>query len=467
MSDSANPPETQVIYLLMAGGSGKRLWPSSRRLYPKPLFRPLHGHSLIGESIKLLSSVGFSSEITVLVGARHEQAFRSHLASFDTGSARVGLASEPLSRNTAPAIALGVMRTLREFEEDRDAIFVVSPSDHCIENKERFRDALKTAISAAEEGLIVTVGVEPTRPETGYGYIQKGAALQTDAGSGKAFKIGNFVEKPDIATARKYLKDSFLWNCGIFVFKGRVMMREIKKHAPKVFSAVSRALSKEDSFGVPDSAAYARSPDISIDFAVMEKTDLGAVVPASFEWSDVGSWQSVHNLAEKNKDGNAVSGDVVLENSQDCLVRGGNRLIVGEGLKHIAVIDEGDALLVTDINSGREVRNIVDSLIRRKRPEAVSFARSEHGWGSEEIVEKGPGFSVKKISVTRKMEYKPQNSNGRIVVLEGGAAAFVADETVTLSEGDLLETPDDIPVRIKNTGDSALRILEISFETDG
>lgn len=454
------------IYMLMAGGSGKRLWPASRLFHPKPLFRPDGEKSLICATMELVAACcGHSPEITVLVGASHEKAFRSHVNAINLGSARVGFAVEPLSRNTAPAIALGVMRVLREFEEDEDAVFAVCPSDHFIGDKDAFRSALKTAVEAAGEGMIAAIGIEPTGPETGYGYIQKGAPLKTDGELDGVFKIKRFAEKPDLSAARKYVADGFLWNCGIFVFKGRVMMEEIKKRAPDVFSAVRKSLSKENSANVADAESYARAPDISIDFAVMEKTDLGAVVPANFEWNDIGSWDAVRNAAkQKSADGNVVSGDVVLENSENCLVRGKKGLIVGNGLKNLAIVDEGDALLVSDIKKGSELKTIVDGLIRRKRTEAVRSARLEHGWGVEELMEKGSGFSVKNVKVFKKMEYEPETGAGRVIVLQGDAIATFGEKSTTLSAGDLLEIPGDIPVRIKNSGKTELRLLEVCFE---
>ncbi len=444
----------------MAGGDGKRLWPSSRRFYPKPLFSLQGRDSLLRGAVGLFSSLDFLSEITVLAGAPHEKALRSHL-----GPVKAHISTEPLSRNTAPAITLGVMSVLREFEEeDEDAIFVVSPSDHLIGNKKQLSHALKTAIAAAEKGLIITIGATPTRPETGYGYIEKG--VDTDDGSGKVFKIKQFVEKPNLQTARKYVKDSFLWNCGIFVFKGRVMMEEMKKHAPKVFSSVRKALSKENSFGVTDAESYARSPNISIDCAVMEKTDLGAVIPASFGWNDVGSWESVYNLSEKDSSGNALSGDVVIQESENCLVRGDGRLVVVHGLKDVAIVSEQDALFVSDIKSSGEIKSVVDTLISEKRPEALRPFSSRHGWGSEETIEKGCGFSVKSVTVEKKMEYEPDPPAGRLIVLEGEATATLANKSVVLSEGDLLEIPEDVPLRVKNGGKSVLRLLEISFGTN-
>ncbi len=469
MDDSNKTEKSRVVFLLMAGGSGKRLWPASRLMYPKPLFHPRGGRSLIGAAIERIASFGGLPEINLLVGASHEKAFRSHINRIDPGSARVGFAVEPLSRNTAPAITMGVMRVLRELGEDEeDVIFAVFPSDHFIGDRDGFHNALKTAIAAAESGLIVTIGIEPTRPETGYGYIQRGEALKTDAASGEVFKIKRFAEKPGISTARKYVAKSFLWNCGIFVFKGRVMIEEIKKHAPDVFSAVRKSLSREDFAAVADAGSYARAPDISIDFAVMEKTELGAVVPASFDWSDIGSWDAVYDLSEeKSADGNVVSGDVVLENSENCLVRGDRRLIVGNGLKGIVIVDDGDALLVSDIGRSGEVKAVVDGLIRRKRTEAVRPPRAEHRWGSEELIEKGRGFSAKRVQILQRMEYEPQTCSGRIIVLEGKALATFAEKSVTLSAGDLLELPDDIPARIKNGGQTPLRLLEISFEDQG
>ncbi len=459
-NDSEN---IRTLYFLMAGGSGKRLWPSSRRLYPKPLFSPGEGLSLLGSAIKLLSSRDVSPEISVLLGASHREVFRSHLDRMDFGGARVSLVPEPLSRNTAPAIALGVMRAMGELPEDEDAVFVVSPSDHLIGESDLFWKALTTSIAAARKGFIATIGVEPAFPDTGYGYIQKGETLPECGGN--VFSIKHFAEKPDLRKAKKYVKDSFLWNCGIFVFKGRVMIEQLKQHAPQVFSAVRKSLSKENASGVPDADSYARAPDISMDFAVMEKTDLGAVVPASFLWSDIGSWEAVHKFSKKKKGGNVATGDAVLEDCEDCLVRAaGGRLVVANGLKGIAIVDEGDALLVSDIKRSTEIKTVVDGLIRSGRTETVNHARTEDIWGSRDFVEKGRVFSVSNVRVFEKMEYAPQVSDGYMFVLEGHAEATLGNKSVTLSAGDLLEIPGDIPLRVKNGEKSVLRLLQISFE---
>ena len=453
----------RTFYFLMAGGSGKRLWPSSRRFYPKPLLSLKEDLSLLGSAIKLLSSRDASPEIQVLLGAPHEEVFRSHLDGMDLGGARISIMPEPLSRNTAPAIALGVMRVMSELREGEDAIFVVSPSDHLISESDLFWKALKTAIAAAKKGFIATVGVKPTYPDTGYGYIQKGENLPECGGD--VFTIKRFTEKPDLQMAQKYVKNSFLWNCGIFVFRGRVMMEQLKQHVPQVFSAVRKSLSKEDASGVPDAKSYARAPDISIDFAVMERTDLGAVVPAGFIWSDIGSWEAVYKSSRKGKGGNVATGDAVLEDCENCLVRSaGGRLVVANGLKEIAIVDEGDALLVSDINRSGEIKTVVDGLIRSGRTEAVRPARLERVWGSEKFLEKEPGFSVKNIRVLEKMEYAPQVSGGHMVILEGDARATLGNKSVTLSSGDLLEIPGDVPLRVKNGGKSPLRLLQISFE---
>ena len=460
------PRELRTVYLLLAGGAGRRLWPSSRDLRPKPLLRPGFEMSLLESAVSLINSCEHSPEVTVLAGAAQEKAFRSHIDGMDTGGARVRLSCEPLSRNTAPAITLGAMRALdlagEEGDEDADAVVAVLPSDHFVGDKKEFKRALSAAVSAAKKGFIAVIGVQPTRPETGYGYIKRGDA----AGAG-IFKVGGFTEKPDAETAAGYVEDGFLWNCGIFVFRARVMLDEIKKHAPEVFSAVRGAVSKQDSYGLPDGKRYGRSPDISIDYAVMEKTDLGAVVPAGFEWSDVGSWRAVYGILKKGKGGNVVKGDAVVENSEDCLVlAGGGRLVAAGGLKDLAVVDEGDALLVADMNSPESVRKLAARLAADKRPEASLPAQREHKWGAETEIESGEGFSVRGVSVKKKMEYEPGGA-GHILVLEGEAVATFASKSVRLSAGDMVEVPDGVPARFKNGGGSALRLLEVSFRREG
>ncbi|MCY4047582.1 MAG: sugar phosphate nucleotidyltransferase [Candidatus Dadabacteria bacterium] len=460
------PRELRTVYLLLAGGAGRRLWPSSRDLRPKPLLRPDFEMSLLESAVSLINSCEHSPEVTVLAGAAQEEAFRSHIDGMDTGGARVRLSCEPVSRNTAPAIALGAMRALdlagEEDDEDADVVVAALPSDHFVGDNKEFKRALSAAVSAAKKGSIAVIGVQPTRPETGYGYIKRGAA----AGAG-VFNVGGFTEKPDAETAAGYVEDGFLWNCGIFVFRARVMIDEIKKHAPEVFAAVRGAVSKQDSYGLPDRQRYARSLDISIDYAVMEKTDLGAVVPAGFEWSDVGSWRAVYDILKKGKGGNVVKGDAVVENSEDCLVlAGGGRLVAAGGLKDIAVVDEGDALLVADMNSPESVKALATRLAADKRPEAFLPAQREYKWGAETEIESGEGFSVRGVSVKKKMEYEPGGA-GHILVLEGEAVASLASKSVRLSAGDMVEIPDDVSARFKNGGVSVLRLLEVSFKREG
>ena len=469
------PRDLRTAYLLLAGGAGRRLWPSSRALRPKPLLRPDFEKSLLENAVSLISSCEHSPDITVLAGTAQEKAFRSHIDGMDnTAGARVMLTCEPLSRNTAPAIALGAMRALdlvagvgdddEDDDEDLDVVVVALPSDHFVDGKKEFKRALAAAVAAARDGLIAVIGVHPTRPETGYGYISAGKKAGARSG---AFKVDSFTEKPDAETASRYVEDGFLWNCGIFVFRARVMLDEIKKHAPKVFAAVRGAVSRQDSFGLPAAERYARSPDISIDYAVMEKTDLGAVVPANFEWSDVGSWRAVYDILKKGRGGNVAKGDVVVENSENCLLlAGGGRLVAASGLEDLAVIDEGDALLVADMNNPDGVRAIAARLAADKRSEAFLPAQREHKWGAETGIESGEGFSIKSVSINRKMEYEP-GAAGHILVLEGEAVATLASKSVTLSAGDMLEIPDGVPARVKNGGRSPLRLLEVSFGREG
>ena len=457
----------RTVYLLMAGGMGKRLWPLSRALHPKPLLRPNLERSLMENAVSLISSCRPSPEITVLAGTEQENAIRAHIDGMDTGGARVSFAPEPLSRNTACAIALGAMRAIDltdgDEDEDRDAVIVALPSDHLIGNPKAFASALRTAEQAAGEGLIAVIGIKPSSPETGYGYISKGKETVSHG----AFKIEKFVEKPDTKEARNCIKEGFLWNCGIFVFRARVMLDEIKKHAPEVFSAARKALSKSDSFGVPDRDSYALSPDISIDYAVMEKTTLGVVVPGRFQWNDVGSWRAVYDILD-NKEGNVTRGDAVVKNSDGCLVlSGGGRLVAASGLQNIAIVDEGDAVLVADINRPDGVREVVDHLTREGRPEASRPSRRRHGWGTDREIENGRGFSVKSVHIDKKMEYMPDGSARHIVVLEGEARITLANKSVTLSGGDMVEVPEGVSARVKNSAGSTLRLLEIAFEKQG
>jgi len=348
--------------IIMAGGVGSRFWPQSRQSQPKQFLRVLSQESLIQSTFARLQPLVEPDQVLVVTHARYAELTRDHLPAIKDEH----ILAEPVSRNTAPAIAYAAARL---HAVDPDAVMVVLPADHVIKNVRAFQDVLQAAArKAEEEGALVTIGIEPTHPATGYGYIQYEAAESAGHGKHQPYPVKTFAEKPDLATAERFVDSGdFVWNSGIFIWRADTILRAMEKYLPEVRDAFRPFEEAVGTEGEADAAAdaFQRSPKISIDYGVMEKAaSNGAVyvVPGNFGWNDIGDWRAVYDIAEHDQAGNAVNGNAVLHNTGRCYVDSQERLVVLVGVRDIAVVDTGDSVLVCNLDQTQQVKNIVDYL---------------------------------------------------------------------------------------------------------
>jgi len=449
----------QIVPVILSGGSGTRLWPVSRESFPKQLWPLISDRSLIQETALRATGAGFAAPIVV---CNHEHRFliaeQLRLAGIE--GARIVL--EPVGRNSAPAIAAAA---LLQAETDPDAVLWMMAADAAIADVPALHAALDRAAQAARAGHIVTFGMKPTAPETGYGYIEVGEKLP---GIDAVHRLARFVEKPDAATAAGLLASgTHLWNSGMFVFTARTLIDEMQAHAPDVLAAVRLAVArrKEDlDFLRLDPESFSAGPNISLDYAVAERTSHAAVVPADIGWSDVGSWNALWELAPKDGAGNAAIGDVVLEGAANCYVRSDGILTAVVGLRDVVVVVTEDAVLAMHRDQAQDVKKIVDRLKANKRQQAVAHNRVYRPWGFYESLITGDRFQVKRIVVTPGQKLSLQKHFHRAehwVVVNGSAIVTRDVETLLVRENESVYLPLGCVHRLENPGRIPLTLIEV------
>lgn len=441
--------------LILAGGSGTRLWPVSREFFPKQFTNISATDSLIQLTVKRL--LGFVDErnIFAVVGKLHEFQIINHLNEIGINP-KESVISEPSGRDTAPAILLAALNILKK---DSEAIMMVFPSDHIVGNEEEFKKCTAQAVNLAKEGYIATLGIKPTYPETGYGYIEAGDEI--DIGS---FKVKRFIEKPDGKDAEEYLKSgSFFWNSGMFIFKGQTILDQYKEHAELMYKGLKNTLDKGDEL---TEKIYNEIESISFDYAIMEKTDVVAVVPSGFKWSDVGSWKSVYDFLPKQKDNNVVEGDVFLNKSKNCLIKSDKRLVVANGLENIAIIDTDDAVLVSNLNTTEDIKDVVSKLKNDKNKKTQYHRKVDNPWGYYIDLVEQKGYRVKEIVVNPGSKLSLQSHKHRSehwVITSGTAKVTNGKNVVVLNENESIFIPVGNVHRLENKGIKPLHIIEIQF----
>ncbi|MGH8419497.1 MAG: mannose-1-phosphate guanylyltransferase/mannose-6-phosphate isomerase [Pseudomonas sp.] len=394
-----------LIPCIIAGGAGTRLWPVSREAMPKPFMRLPDGESLLQKTFNRASGLpGVQSLLTV---TNREVYFRTvdDYRLLNKHKLHLDFMLEPFGRNTAPAIAAAALH-VQDLHGD-DAQLLILPADQLINDLDAFADAVTAARALCDDGWLVTFGLIPTRAETGFGYIEKGQALND-----RGYQVARFVEKPDAATAREYLDGGLhLWNAGMFCMRVDVLLRELETHAPEVLTAVRQCLaqckSKEGNNELQmelDAATFAQVPDISIDYALMERSQKVAVVPCELDWSDIGSWQAIRELAPADVNGNQFNGQVVLHDVTNCYIDSKKRLVGAVGLDNLIIIDTPDALLIADAERTQEVKLIAQELKRQGHPAYLLHNTVTRPWGTYTVLEEGKRFKIKRIVV------KPQGS---------------------------------------------------------
>lgn len=448
-----------VTPVLLSGGSGTRLWPMSRALHPKQLQALGGDRTMLQETALRLAGAEFAAPM-IVCNDEHRFIIAAQLQS--VGLHPQSIVLEPKGRNTAPAAAVAALM-LRD--RSADALMLLAASDHVIDDVKAFHEAVRIAANAAREGYLVSIGVMPTRPETGYGYIDRGAELKTVRG---AFAVKRFVEKPDRATAERFIQGgTHLWNASIFLFRASTYLDELKKYAPDVLSQAEAALrqgTRDLDFLRLDRDAFAKCPSISIDYAVMERTDHAAVVPADIGWSDVGSWSVLWERGTKDADGNVKTGDVIIEDGKGNLIRSDSRLVAALGVENLVIIATNDAVLVAARDRDQDVKRIVDRLIKSGRTEASQPPRVYRPWGSFETLHLSAGSQVKLIEVNPGAALSLQYHHKRAehwVVVAGEAWITRGEVAFALKENESTFIPIGMPHRLENRTDAPLRIIEV------
>ncbi|MCP4367736.1 MAG: mannose-1-phosphate guanylyltransferase/mannose-6-phosphate isomerase [Deltaproteobacteria bacterium] len=347
-----------VYPVLLAGGIGSRMWPVSRELSPKQLIKFTGEDSFLQSAIKRLAPALDTEKVRIVCGDKH---FDETVRQIEEIGVRPAgkIITEPCGRNTAPAILLAVLNIIKD---EKDAILSIFPADHIIRDIDIFHRKLKSAILLADKGYIVTFGIMPNYPETGYGYIEGGKNI-----SDGALTIKRFVEKPDIKTAKEYIKaGNFFWNSGMFTFRASVILDEFKVFAPELVKRMNHLVLSQEKVAKND---YEKLTSISIDYAVMEKTDKGAVLPSDFGWSDIGSWKALYDFLEKDADNNVIKGDVIAKKTRNCLIIGKERLVTANCLENMVVVETSDSILISNMNNTQDIKTIVTELKEKKRKE--------------------------------------------------------------------------------------------------
>ena len=455
--------EDNLLPVILCGGSGTRLWPESRESFPKQ-FIDLNSdneESLLQQTLLRLKEIKNLNPPILICNEQHRfiVAEQSRAIGINPNS----IILEPESRNTAAAIALAALEALRT---EKDPILLILPSDHLIKNNLNFLRSLNSAIEIANQNKIVTFGVVPNSPEIGFGYIKSYSPLNSDTLDGS--EIDEFIEKPNIELAKKFLKDKrFSWNSGMFLFKSSVIISEMKKFAPEVVQTCSDALSKirnDFDFKRFDGEIFRNCPSISIDVAVMEKTNIGFVVPLDANWSDIGNWKSLWEYEQKNESGNLIRGNVLLEDVENSFIKSDNRLVIGIGVKNLIAIDTDDALLISDMEHSQKIKEIINNLKKKGIKEASEHKKGFRPWGNYISIANGKRWQVKLINVNPGASLSLQKHHHRAehwVVVRGTAQVKVENSEKILFENQSTFIPIGAIHQLSNPGKLMLSIIEI------
>ena len=477
-----------IIPVILSGGSGSRLWPLSRELYPKQLLPLVSDRTMLQETVTRLEGLSGLGQPMVICNEQHRFMVAEQLR--QVGAEQATILLEPVGRNTAPAVALAALQAGAAGE---DPLLLVLPADHVIRDAAAFRAAAQAGAALAEGGRLVTFGIVPDKAESGYGYIKAGEALEcrdqvsgvrgqgkkddtSDPGPGTqdpaataaAFSVAAFVEKPDLATAERYLAaGDYYWNSGMFLFRASVYLEELERFAPAMLASCRKALetAQQDlDFIRLDAAAFAACPADSIDYAVMEKTAAAAVIPLAAGWSDVGSWSALWEVAQADAAGNVLVGDVLTADSRNSYLHASSRMLATVGIEDLVVVETADAVLVAGKDRVQDVKKIVEQLKRDGRGEALLHRKVNRPWGSYESLDSAERFQVKRIVVRPGATLSLQMHHHRAehwVVVKGTARVTRGDEVLTLSENQSTYIPLGVTHRLENPGRIPLELIEV------
>ncbi|PQQ37777.1 mannose-1-phosphate guanylyltransferase/mannose-6-phosphate isomerase [Photorhabdus luminescens] len=446
-----------LLPVIMTGGSGSRLWPLSRSLYPKQFISLTSDKSMLQETIIRLGDLEHQAPI-LICNEEHrfivaEQLRQQHFT-------HSGILLEPIGRNTAPAIALAALHATLD---GNDPLLLVLAADHVIQNQTAFTTAVTNAMASAEEGMLVTFGIVPTVPETGYGYIKQGKPEGEHS-----YRVEQFVEKPNLITAQQYLASGkYYWNSGMFLFKASRYLAELNKHNPDILKACEKAIqgAKQDlDFIRLNKEAFIACPDNSIDYAIMEKTQDALIVPMDAGWSDVGSFSSLWEISNKNNAGNVLIGDVIIDQTENCYIYAQNKLVSTVGVDNLVIIETKDAVLVANKDKVQDVKNIVNQLKALGRSECEQHREIYRPWGSHDEIAQGDRFHVKHLRVKPGEKTALQMHYHRTehwIVVQGTARVTNGDKTYLVSENQSTYIPLGEAHQIENPGKVELHLIEV------
>nr|HDN01238.1 mannose-1-phosphate guanylyltransferase/mannose-6-phosphate isomerase [Deltaproteobacteria bacterium] len=449
-----------IVPVILCGGSGTRLWPLSREAYPKQFYSLVEDATLLQSTVKRLSNLPGCKTPLLVCNNQHRFLVAEQLRRIGVKSPSILL--EPVGRNTAPAVACAALSLI---EQKDDPVLFVLPADHIIRDIQAFGQAVETGSLLADQGNLVTFGVIPTAPETGYGYIKASDRLHTD---NPAFRVDHFVEKPNRDTAKDYIASgSYYWNSGMFMFRASRYIKELEHLAPEILSACTLACEKivqDLDFLRLDAEGFADCPSDSVDYAIMEKTDSAVIVPLDAGWSDLGSWASLLELGPRDKDENVVLGDVITQDVKNCYMRSEARLLTAIGVKDLIVVDSSDALLVVHKKRVQDVKAIVNRLKASGRKEYSSHRKVYRPWGSYENIDVSERFKVKRITVKPGGILSLQMHHHRAehwIIVRGTARVTRGDEVLLLTEDQSTYIPLGVNHRLENLGMIPLDLIEV------
>ncbi len=448
--------------VILAGGSGTRLWPLSRKNFPKQFLKLNKDRSLLQQTVERLLKVMLPEDILVITNNDYKFHVRSDLMFLDFPTKSNTLSNfhiilEPASRNTAPAIALGIKYCMEKIGSAEDEVLFVSPSDHIIKPSEKFSGYIKLANKIAKKGYIVTFGIKPTRPETGYGYI-KVSDYRGNMEIQDYVKVDRFTEKPDEKKAKKYIESgNYFWNSGMFAFTIGSILEEFNKYIPSIGKMLNKKFDEVIS-------NFKKMPDISIDYAIMEKSKKVVTIPMEIYWNDIGSWDSLYDVLEKDKEGNVKKGDIITINTKRSMILGDKRHISTIGLEDCLIVETDDAILISKKGETQKVKDVVNKLKKNKRREIEEHLTSFRPWGSYTILEEGPRYKIKRIVVNPKEKLSLQMHYHRSehwVVVKGTAKVTIGDKEIFIHENESAYVPKSTLHRLENPGKVPLEIIEV------
>jgi len=452
----------QIIPVILSGGSGTRLWPLSRKQYPKQYLPLASDNTMLQETILRLNGLDNLANPIIVCNADHRFLVAEQCQQINIKNPTILL--EPVGRNTAPAIAAAALQSLQDSE---DSTLLVLSADHVIQDVDAFHKAINIASQQAQSSKLATFGIVPTDANTGYGYIKS-----FEDNINGAYKVEEFVEKPDLKTAQSYLEQgNYLWNSGMFMFKAAVLIDELTTHSPEIIASVNNAVNNAEQdldFIRLDKQAFESSPSDSIDYALMEKSDNVVVVPLDARWNDIGTWSALHDIGIKDTNGNVIKGDAITQDTTNTYINAHHHIVATIGVDNLIVVDTSDATFIATQDKAQEVKSLVESLQADGRNEGVMHRKVYRPWGWYDSIESGQHFQVKRLHVNPGAELSLQMHYKRAehwVVVSGTATVINGEETLTLKEGESTYIPIGVTHNLGNKTNEELEVIEVQSGT--